>query len=231
MAQFVKAGVKVNRGLYHKYTDFSNEKSLEFINLLNSSITIEGIQASTPSLLVAPELYVKYDWKNSLFTELSIQYSASEISYGSETTHRYIDNLNNRIEISENRELISDISYFIPSIKLGYRFLKTKLIRPVIYAGLDVPLKLTFHIDPASVVLTEKSTEIESILNTVCPYMMTWKIGTELHIYNFILGVACRNSFMQIDKSEDPFYNSFRSMQIYIGLNLFNISSSLTQNE
>jgi hypothetical protein len=217
--------------LYHNFTDLSNQKSLEFINLQNSSISIDGIQSTTPSLIVAPELFLKYDWKNNFFAEVSVQYTISSLTFYSITSHKYTDHLNNLIEISQDQDLVSDLSFVIPSVRLGYRFFKTKLIRPVIYAGIDTPIKVGFNVDPASLVLPDKAEEIGYLMNSVSPMIISYRVGVELQLYNLILGASYRSNILQIDSSEDPFYSSFQSLQLYLGLNLFNISTTRNQYE
>ena len=229
-AQYIKAGLRFN---YINYNLASNNNSvnINFSNLNNSSIIINDIEKTNLNILFAPELFIKYDFKNYLFIELSSQYNSATIYYNSIISEEYLDKNNNIVKKEDNNIIESDLKLITPSIKIGFRLLKTKLIRPTLFAGISMPIKLDYKVNENTILLLPESYDIvNNSLNTLNKTYYAYKAGIEFQVYNFMFGALVSKNISDINNS-GLYYNSFSTIEIYFAYNFINLSTVKKQNE
>jgi len=251
-AQFLHVGIKTFISPYQSMSFYQydiNDYVYYFANEYNETIRFNGFETSeTQSYIPFPALYVRYDKGNNLFFELDVfaSWSNSEAKYeNSVDFSEYADVFNPDSELQNlgYNSIKLKWSFLGNSLTAGYAFLKTKTLRPYVYAGISafylMNLKPGDYYEDTRGVRNDIIFKNLSTFRTVTLY---YKAGVGVKYHGLSLAVYLENNLSSLDKNADnddddesdedynnrPNYDRFTSINISLSLNLlsFNLSKS-----
>lgn len=224
-----------------------------FANIENETIRFDGIDPPE-SPAWGGGLYGQYDLKNNLFARFEVfgLYFRNKSRFlNSVAFTKYTDSFNTLIDTTSDSYAAShseDIFgyntltlewFFVgTAIDVGYKFLKTKTLRPYVYGGINTMYLTRFWFRDYYDSREMRSAVLYQNMNTFKPFTVHGRFGLGLQYHSLAFELFWQTNISEIDQyagsekespkagweKEKPNYDYFWAMYASLKINLFSIN-------
>ncbi len=217
-----------------------------FSNQQNETIRFSGFESSTiKSNYVSPDIYIRFDWGNHVFFQadlFAMQFN-NEAKYKNSIDYKdFVQEFNPYGDIDglEYNTIKLKWKFMGNSVSMGYRFSKTKALRPYVFGGLTVMYLQDFQHNTIDITLENQRNINEIVFTNLDTYkLVTYHshLGFGLKYHALSLDIYSTLSLPNQDVdiyAEDYYENSTNEDEVslsnranYMSFNTFNVSLSL----
>ena len=244
--QFLHLGLRTFVTPYAKMTFFQydvNDYVYYFSNEYNETIRFNGFEVSEYSSYIPfPSVYIRYDWGNNFYLQGDLfgMWFDNEAKYNNSVDFAdYASVFNPKSELANlgYNSIKLKWAFMGNSVIGGYNFLKTKTIRPYLFAGISAYYLLNF--EPGDYYEDTRSVRNAIIfqnLNTFRAVTFYYKLGAGFKYHGLTLDVYIEKNLGPIDRysyddynqniyyNERPNYESLGTINVSLGLNILSFN-------